>query len=476
MTAGAARKRSLRERLDLTALNPGSRPIIFSIALGALCVFGFAPFYWFPIPVLCLAALAWLWNRCHSAGQALCLGFGFGLGYFLAGVSWVYVSLHDFGGMPLPLACFATAFFCSYLALYPAATGWMVKRFAMSRSIVLGLLFPAAWTFTEWVRGWMFTGFPWIGVGYSQSPTGPLSGFAALFGVYGVAFVTVSSAGLLCWLAEIATLGTFRQTPEGSGQQPAMPEQVRGVRALAKQPALYLLILLWIAGWGLQHVAWTTPMAESLAVSLVQGNVKQDLKWRPEWVQASLDLYLDLTRKTRGRLIVLPETAVPLVNIDVPPAFFDALAQHARRQQGDLLVGVPEYVQGTPPRYYNAVMSLGTNPVQHYQKYHLVPFGDYFPHWVFLSWIMNALEIPMSDFSRGDAYQQPMNVAGQRVAVNICYEDAFGEEIIHQLPQATLLANFTNDAWWGESIAAQQHLQISQMRAQETGRYMLRAT
>ena len=131
---------------------------------------------------------------------------------------------------------------------------------------------------------------------------------------------------------------------------------------------------------------------------------------------------------------------------------------------------------GEAPRYYNSVMSLGTHPVQTYRKYHLVPFGDYFPHWAFLSWIMSTLHIPMSDFSRGDPYQRPLEVAGQKVAVNICYEDVFGEEIIRQLPAATLLANFTNDAWWGDSVASDQHLQMSQMRSQETGRTMLRAT
>jgi apolipoprotein N-acyltransferase len=234
--------------------------------------------------------------------------------------------------------------------------------------------------------------------------------------------------------------------------------------------------VLWLAGWGLQQVNWTTPAGDPVTVTLIQGNIEQDMKWRPEWVQRSLETYLQLTLGTSSRLIVLPETALPLFNVDVPSGYLDALARHARNNGGDLLLGIPEYVPGEPPRYYNSVMSLGTQPTQTYRKYHLVPFGDYFPRWPLLTWIMNTLRIPMSDFSRGDPYQKPLEVAGQRVAVNICYEDVFGEEIIRQLPAATLLANFTNDAWWGESFAAEQHLQISQMRAQETGRYMLRAT
>jgi apolipoprotein N-acyltransferase len=175
-------------------------------------------------------------------------------------------------------------------------------------------------------------------------------------------------------------------------------------------------------------------------------------------------------------LILLPETALPLFNTEVPPEYLEVLAQHARANGGDLLLGVPEYIEGTPPRYYNSVMSLGTAPVQTYRKFHLVPFGDYFPRWFFITWVMNALDIPMSDFSRGAKIQKPIEAAGQRIAANVCYEDAFGEELIRQLPEATLLANFTNDAWWGNSVAAEQHLQKAQMRALEAGRYMLRAT
>jgi apolipoprotein N-acyltransferase len=455
----------LRERLGLgifprgASLNPGAGRLALGAALGAASVLGFAPFYLFPVPIATLAGLAWLWQRASSAGQALALGFAFGLGYFLAGTSWVYVSMHDFGGMPWPVAAFATAFFCTYLALFPALAGWVVRRTPASAWMTLGLVLPAAWSLAEWVRGWMFTGFPWLAVGYSQAPASPLSGFAAVLGVYGVSFLTAMSAGLLVLL--VGSIAATRAAPLSSR---------------VRQPALLVLLALWVAGWGLQRIDWTAPAGEPVTVSLVQGNIEQDMKWRPEWVQRTLETYLMLTLGTRGRLILLPETALPIFNIDVPPAYLEALARHARRNGGDLLLGVPEYVPGAPPRYYNSVMSLGTQPSQSYRKVHLVPFGDYVPHWGFLTWIMHTLDIPMSDFSRGDRYQPPLRVAGQRVAVNICYEDVFGEEVVRQLPEATLLANFTNDAWWGDSVASVQHLQMAQMRSQETGRMMLRAT
>jgi apolipoprotein N-acyltransferase len=306
----------------------------------------------------------------------------------------------------------------------------------------------------------MFTGFPWLAIGYTQSPSGPLSWYAPVLGVYGVGLLTAVSAGALAWWQP------WRGEWTGSAR----------FKRAAIHPAIWLLAPVWAVALALAAVRWTTPAGEPISVSLAQGNIKQDLKWRPEALRQTLETYLDLTRRSDARLIVLPETAVPLFDVQVPAGYLELLATHARANGGDILLGIPELVDGKPPRYYNSVISLGSNPRQSYRKQHLVPFGDYFPDWTFITWVMNAMDIPMSSFSRGERYQKPLEVAGQRVAVNICYEDVFGEEIIRQLPQATVLANFTNDAWWGDSAASEQHLQMSQMRAQETGRYMLRAT
>ena len=423
--------------------------------LGATSVLGFAPFYFWPAPILSLAVLVWFVERTSGPGRAAAIGFFFGLGYFLTGTSWVYVSMTRYGGMAVPLAVFATLFFCSYLALFPAAAAWIARRIPAGRGARAALAFPAAWALAEWVRGWMFTGFPWLAVGYSQAPTGPLAGYAPLVGAYGVSLLAALSAGLLAWWAP-------------------WPARLHVRRLL--HPNFAVVAALWIAGLALAQVTWTRQAGEPVTVSLLQGNIPQTLKWRPETVQPTLEAYLRLTVESKARLIVLPETALPVFNVEVPPGYLELLARHARGNGGDLLLGVPEYLAGPPPRYYNSVMSYGLSPTQVYRKHHLVPFCDYFPQWFFIAWVMNAMQIPMSSFSHGDPVQVPLAVAGQHVAVNICYEDVFGEEIIRQLPRATLLANFTNDAWWGESFASEQHLQISQMRAQETGRYMLRAT
>jgi apolipoprotein N-acyltransferase len=449
------------------AVSPEARPTGFRLAsgpsalllcllLGAASVPAFAPFRFWPLLLITLTGFVWLCDRAATPRRAALLGMTFGLGYFLAGVSWIYVSLHNFGGMAVPLAAFATAFFCTYLALYPAAVAWLIRRAPVRRGARLALAFPGLWALSEWTRGWVFTGFPWLAIGYAQSPTGPLSGFAPVIGAYGVSLLTALTAGLLAWW------------------QPWLRLR-EGARSLL-HPALPILAVTWVGGVVLHHIAWTRPSGEPVTVTLIQGNIEQDMKWRPEWVRASLDTYLKLTLTSRSRLTLLPETALPMLNVDVPRDYFQALAEHARENGGDLLLGIPELAEGTPSRYFNSVISLGSSPAQVYRKHHLVPFGDYFPRWFFITWVMNALDIPMSDFSRGDARQQPLAVAGQHIAVNICYEDVFGEEIIRQLPKATILANFTNDAWWGDSIASEQHLQKAQMRAQETGRYMLRAT
>jgi apolipoprotein N-acyltransferase len=435
------------------------RLALASLLLGAASVLGYAPFYLYPVSILALAAAALIWSRAERTAQALLFGFAFGLGFFGAGVSWVYVSLHDFGGMPMPIAAVCTLGFCALLASFPAAVAFLLRRFAGTRASRLLLFFPAAWTVAEWVRGWIFTGFPWLALGYSQIPGSPLAGFAPVVGAYGVSLVAALASGALAMLIE---------------QYAASPDANWAKRLASFSVPAVLLLGSVVLGAGLLRYPWTTPETLPTTVALLQGNVPQELKWRPERARQTLELYLDLVRSSSATLTLLPETALPMFNVDLPEGYLEQLAAAARRNNGDLLTGIPEYAG--PGRFYNSVISVGTSPSQVYRKVHLVPFGDYFPlPWLF-GWFMNLLDIPMSDFSRGAPDQRPLQVARQRVAVNICYEDVFGEEIIRQLPEATLLANFTNDAWWGRSLGARQHLQLSQMRALETGRYMLRAT
>lgn len=424
----------------------GAQQAAAAFLLGASSVLGFAPLRIFPLAVLTLAALAWLWHAA-TPRRAAVLGFAFGAGCFLAGVSWVYVSMHDFGGMPAPLAALAAVLFCGYLALYPALAGSLFARLRRQRPGPDALLFAAAWTLAEWLRGWLLTGFPWLAFGYAQTPPSPLAGYAPLAGVYGVGFVAALVAAL-AGLTFAARRHAFRRTA-----------------------ALAVTVLL-AAGAGLSAIEWTRPSGRPLSVSLLQGNIEQSLKWQPERLQHSLETYLRLARSHPAQLIVLPETALPLMLDQLPRDYVAELRRAAGDGQGEVLLGIA--AQDAQGHYYNSAVGFAADGVQAYRKSHLVPFGEFTPP--AFSWTLALLRIPMSNFTPGPAVQAPLLLSGQKVAVNICYEDVFGEEIIRALPEATLLVNLSNTAWFGDSLAQPQHLQIAQMRALETGRPMLRAT
>jgi len=432
--------------------------LALAFVLGAVTVTGYAPFYLFPVPVFTLAGLIYFWSRAPGPRAAATIGLAFGVGLFVCGVSWVYVSLHDFGAMPMLVAGAVTLLFCGFLALFPAAVGYCCSRPSLPAAARFALLAPAAWMLAEWTRSWIFTGFPWLALGYSQIPWSPLAGYAPVLGIHGVTLATAASAGLLvnCWLSAVEKNGIERS------------------KSFIFHPSFLILVVVWLGGFGLKQIEWTEPVGAPVSVSLLQGNVPQDMKWREDRVLATLETYRSLVRRSDSRLIILPETALPLFLDQIPREYLEELANHARKNGGDILIGVPERQPGGG--YFNSTASFGTAPSQTYRKSHLVPFGEFIPLRPVLGWIVSVLAIPLQDFSRGGETQRPLAVAGQQVAVNICYEDAFGEEIIRQLPEATLLVNVSNVAWFGRSIAPGQHLQISQARALETGRYMLRAT
>ncbi len=415
----------------------GRAALLPAFLAGAAGVLAFAPFGQSWLLPLLLALLFRLLTGAPGWRQAAWRGAAFGLGLFLAGVSWVYVSLSVFGGMPMPLAALATLLFCAYLALFPALLGGLLRRFLPAALWRQALLFAGLWALADLLRGWLFTGFPWLALGYSQSPPSPLAGYAPLLGVYGLTLLTALAGAWLLW-----------------------------------RPWGWLGIgLLLAVGWGLQQVQWTQPRGEPVSVALVQGNVAQDLKWQPERFAATLALYRELVSRHPARLTILPETALPAFLDYIPQDYLMQLKALAARQQGDLLLGVPT---GEGEAYWNSAVSFGASPSQRYSKSHLVPFGEFIPPG--FAWFLQLARIPMSNFSPGPVPQPPLSLAGQRVAVNICYEDLFGRELLPAVPEATLLVNMSNTAWFGRSLAQPQHLQIARLRALETGRPMLRAT
>lgn len=420
-----------------------------NLVAGACAVGGFAPFGYWPLPILSLAVLFAGLARANSRSAGFASGFAWGIGFFLAGVSWVYVSLHVYGGMGVVPAGLATFLFCAFLALFPAAVGAAVAG-VRRRTLRWLLALPLAWAAGEWIRGWIFTGFPWLVSGYSQVPASPLAGFAPIFGVYGVSYLLALVAALAGW----SVLG----------------HETRRARIAA----LAAILALGLAGEGLRGVDWTSPEGAPTTVSLLQGNVPQDMKWRPEGARDALALYARLAAASPARLVLLPETALPVFESDLPDFYRDGLVGLGRAHGGDVLAGLPTGAR--EGAYYNSAVSFGEAPTQRYHKVHLVPFGEYLPQKALWGWVLDVLRIPLSDFARGSADQPPLAIGGQRVAVNICYEDGFGMEILRPLPEASVLANLSNLAWFGDSLAPWQHAQMSQMRALETGRMVLRAT
>lgn len=445
---------------------PAWRGDLLALLAGALLPLAFAPVAWFPLALVSPALLFITWLSV-TPRRALLRGYLFGLGQFGAGVSWVYVAIHDFGYASIFLAGFLTALFVAFLALFPALMGYFAVRFfPLTDNKKTLLVFPAAWTLFEWLRGWIFTGFPWLNIGYSQIDA-PLAGIAPLLGVYGVSWVTVLSAALLIILlrADRSAKNPFRS---GSAKDPFRSGSVK-LRALAA------LVLLWGGSALLGRIEWTQPLGTPLKVSLVQGNIPQDIKWQPEQRQHTLDLYADLTRQRWGDdLIVWPEAALTVFYHEIADNYLARLDDEARAQGTDLIIGLSVADLETR-RYYNSMMSVGSSE-GFYFKRHLVPFGDYVPLAEWLRGLIKFFDLPMSGYSPGPKQQALLEAAGYKVGVSICYEDIFGEEIIEGLPEAALLVNGTNNAWYGDSFAPHQALQMSRMRALETGRAMLRAT
>lgn len=422
---------------------------VIAFLLGAFSVLGFAPYYWFVTPIIALTVLFMLHQHATSAKHSFLLGSSFGLGLYCVGIYWIYISLHTFGGMPPLFAAFCTFCLCAFMALFPALALLLSKRLGCTM-----LTAPVLWGVSDWVRSWIFTGFPWLTLGYSQVPHSPLAGYAPVFGIYGVSILTALIASVLAaWFVS----------------SPSKPSKQWQQRAIAGLTALV------VVGLVLKVYPWSKPVGKPTSVALIQGNISQLNKWSPEHAQRTIDIYTEMVNASDAELTIIPETALPVVASRLGAEIKAFFMQKGEANQGNVLVGIVTNPQGND--YYNSVISYGASPTQTYSKNHLVPFGEFIPLKAVFGWIYRDwLNMPLSDLSRGGTHQQPMQLGHQQVAMNICYEDVFGEEVMTQLPAATLMVNVSNDAWYGQSFAADQHMQFSQARALEAGRMMLRAT
>jgi apolipoprotein N-acyltransferase len=415
---------------------------------GALLAAAFAPLDVRTLAVLCPAVLFFLWQGA-SPREAAWRGFLFTGATFLAGTYWLYHSIHLVGEAPLWIALFLMLGLVAIMGAYTAAIGYVAARWMPAQGwprwvVVL----PSLWVLTEWIRGWFMSGFPWLALGYSQLTT-PLRGYAPVMGVYGVSVAVACTAGALVALA------CGRRTD--------------------RLAAAALAVAIWIGGFVLTRVEWTERVGPPLSVALVQGAVPQSMKWVAGQRERTMQLYWDLTYPYLGRqIIVWPESAIPALEENIRP-YLQQVVGAAKAQGSSLITGLLRRDPLTGA-YYNSIVAWSPmDPEQWYAKRRLVPFGEFFPVPDTVREWMKLMNLPYSDFEPGADDQLPLRAAGQSLAPTVCYEDAYGSEQLQLARQSTLLVNVTNDAWFGDSTAPHQHLDISRMRSLESGRAMLRA-
>ncbi len=447
---GAADRAATPDPL-LRGARPSPKALVAMALAGSTSLLSFEPFGWWPVQFL---ALAWFFYQVGMSSASLrgvWLGWAFGFGWSVAGMHWLYIAVTRFGGLPAILGAIAIALLGLYMGLFGAFAGgaasWLRRKWSLPVSAFVLLVLPVTWGVSEWMRGWVFTGFPWAASGYAHNVS-PLAGYAPLVGVYGLGVLAALCSGCLVMLTQ-----------------------------RARWPALGLFAAVMALGFGLKQVAWTQEVGQPVTVRLLQGDVRQDQKFDMAYLVDIVGRYQGMITAAPADLIATPETAIPVTPRQLPPEYLAGLQSFAAQTRSHLMIGIPTADSAT--RYSNSVIAFGpgSDPYR-YDKHHLVPFGEFIPPG--FRWFTDLMRIPLGDQTRGPALQAPFPVKDQLVLPNICYEDAFGEEIAAQLRNAprpaTLLLNVSNLAWYGDSVAIPQHLQISQMRAIETGRPMLRST
>ncbi len=407
----------------------------------------FAPFALWWLAPLFLAVMLLLLEGASGRERAL-RGFWFGFGMFTTGTYWLYISVHDFGGVIPPLAVVICGALILLMAAYLAAWGYLSGLVSPGYPVWQFLaVLPASWVGVEWLRGWLFSGFPWLSLGYGQID-GPLAAWAPVLGVHGVSLLVVLGAGALALLL----VGSRRG-------------RIAGLSVLAVGALLTAL---------LTSREWTTPVGAPLEVALVQGGISQDRKWLLEELETTKALFRNLTLELdKADLIIWPEAAIPALAHE-EEEYLGALTELMKARQQELVLGILTFDFGTG-EFRNSLLTLGGSTGV-YHKRHLVPFGEYFPVPDFVRNVLRLMNLPYTDITPGLDGQRPLLARGVALAPSICYEDAFGTELRDFLPEAGLLINVSNDGWFGDSIAPHQHLQMARFRALESGRFMLRST
>ncbi|MEN9863337.1 MAG: hypothetical protein RLZZ601_1101 [Pseudomonadota bacterium] len=407
---------------------------------------------WIQIPILSL--IWWRMGRqsIPSIKNQFISGMAFGLGYFVLGLWWIYISLHDIGGMHAVVSCLAVFLLAAGMALFfsSASLSLCLRR----RKYLTGLVLAASWVLIEYLRSVVLTGFPWMGFAEAQF-NGPFAPAAPFFGGLACTFLAV-------WISWEIT-------------------QLRKNIVFSSTCIISAVVLAQLAGFW----TFTKPIGEPLSVRLIQGNFEQSLKFNPKAIEEQFSFYTNAIESQSADLIITPETAYPWPQSNLPNGLLGSLQQFSTNTSSNVLLGViGESHDSTEVKYTNRALGLSPGaPSYQYDKSHLVPFGEFIPPG--FHWFVNAFNVPMSDFARGRLDQTPFSIVRQgkdaiQAAITICYEDVFGGELASRIHHSTkpvnLLINMTNLAWFGDSQAPAQQLRLSQLRSLETGLPALRAT
>ena len=431
--------------------HPIMRPLLAAF-VGTLTTLAFTPFQIWPIAILSPAILFLLLQN-QSAKAGFFTGLCWGAGQFASGISWVYVSINNFGGMPLIASLFLMVLLVGYLALYPALFAGLLNHFFPSGRRRYFLAIPSLWLLSDFARGWIFTGFPWLWLGYSQIDA-PLAGFAPLGGVESITFAVIVTASALAYMV------IFREWKW-----------------------LLLPLAVFAMATGLTRIEWVTPNpASNTSFALIQGNIAQELKWVPSERWPTIMKYTDLSRENwDADIIIWPEAAIPAIELEVT-SFLSNLDSAAKMNEAALLTGI---INRNNDRYFNSILPLGDTPdgdynylaQNRYSKHHLLPFGEFVPFEDLLRPLAPLFNLPMSSFSRGSFVQDNIVAKGRHLAPALCYEIILGDQVRQNITEETdFILTLSNDAWFGDSIGPHQHMEIARMRALENGKPVIRST
>ncbi|OCG21529.1 apolipoprotein N-acyltransferase [Gilliamella sp. App2-1] len=447
------------------------KQILLSLILGGIAVFSYAPFHIWPLAFISFAGLLWLIAD-KTKKQAMLLGLSWGIGYFMAGIHWVYISIQQYGELPALVAIIVLGLLIVYLSLYPMLFAFLLRMansFAGQFSFKqLVLLAPMLWQLTEFLRGYLLTGFAWLQLGYSQIDS-PLKGYFPVLGIDGVNLLLTILCGLFIYCIKTITSKTPKQHALG---------------------AIVALFTIFFAPVSFNNINWTTiDNTRAANFALIQGNISQSIRWTKEQLNNTLQTYIKLTQDNfeKDKIIIWSEASITDYEIN-QQSFLKYMDNEARAHDSEIAVGIIDYRFGKDGfqangELYNTLLVLGEKePYQYpttnrYQKHHLVPFGEFTPLESILKPITELLNIPMSSMKSGDVKQPQLQIKGFKFTPAICYEVILSNLMWQNFAHDTdFLLTVSNDAWFGDSIGPKQHLQMAQARALEFGRPLIRST